>query len=141
MRAAPTDSSGVKSMHKSTVLAPLDDYFQSVNADSTDRNKKLSGVVDCFTPDGVIIDQNGVVYNGHDGIREFYSSASSPVSNIGFTATPDLSSGCCDGAGRIAVEIILSHPNGTIRVGDFFKFRDGKIEELHIFSARPVVKR
>jgi hypothetical protein len=128
-------------MDKSTVLAPLDNYFQSVNADSTDRNNKLARVVDCFTPDGLIIDQNGVVYNGHDGIREFYLSASSPVCNIGFKATPDLSSCCCDGAGRIAVEIILSHPNGMIRVGDFFKLRGGKIQELHIFSAQPVVKQ
>lgn len=123
--------------HIKSPVQKLQPYFSAVNLDvNQGKDAKLDAIVNTFSEDAVIVDQNGHSWNGRKGVHDFYSSAVSPVMHPGFHAVPDVTTAVTNG-NIIAVEIVLSGPEtGTIKVGDFFSFdAHGKITRLAVYKA------
>lgn len=121
------------------IPTPLATYFRDINLDE-DPDIKLAKILTVFSPTATLIDQNGKVYHGHDGIRSFYLSASSPVLNPGFSATPLLESMCTNGEGFVAIEICLSSYLYKVRIGDWFEIKNDLIQNMHVYTAKPIVE-
>ena len=116
-------------------LTPLRNYFDAVNMDGG-KQEKVGAITACFSENCVVRDQFGNEYKGKEGVASFYTSDSSPVFKAGFSASPDSSTVVVSDK-AIAVEILLAHKDGKVRVGDWFYLDNaGKITKLNIFAAQ-----
>jgi len=113
----------------------LNEYFLAVGSEAA-AEEKLASISECFTPDTKLIAANGTVFEGREGVKDFYSSPHSPVLRPGFKPVPDRETLCYSPDGKtIAVEIQLASPKGTLFVGDFFTFdASGLITRLRIYQ-------
>lgn len=124
----------------------LNAYFAAVSARGLSREDKLNGIVNCFSPDAVLITSDGSELHGHDGVRSFYGSELSPVMQRDDFTPRQVGNTLCWSDDGLTCAVILDLPekddpekdDAYQRVGDFFEFdaMTGKIIRLTVFSQR-----
>ena len=99
-------------------------YFDGVKAGDADAVAAL------FAPDAQLINAAGIL-KGADAIRRMYQNGLTPGA-----MTPSPHPPVVHGE-HVAVEIDLNANGASLKLGDFFTIRDGKIHSLTIYSLTP----
>lgn len=99
----------------------LDRYFAAI------RSRSMDQICSAFTPDAVLIGPAGL-YQGRRAIGDYYLENNLRAGSV------HIKEGTRYYAGRgIAMEILLTLDDKTLRLGDFFEIKDGLISRLNIY--------
>jgi len=120
----------------------LQRYFDAVSLplpanDTESRAEKLARIADTFAEDCVLIQPDGGVQHGREGVEAFYNSSSS-LKLPDFKPVPlKETMAYSDRGDLISVEIDLPlEENKVTRVGDFFTFSEkGLITRLRMYGS------
>src|SRR5438094_622300 len=99
-------------------------YFEGVKAGDADAVAAL------FAPDARLTNAAGIL-EGAAAIRRMYQNGLTPGAMTPSPCPPVVN------GDHVAVEIDLNANGVTLKLGDFFTIRDGKIESLTIYSLTP----
>eukprot|EP01126_Amoeba_proteus_P033166 TRINITY_DN3250_c0_g1_i1.p1 TRINITY_DN3250_c0_g1~~TRINITY_DN3250_c0_g1_i1.p1 ORF type:complete len:160 (-),score=22.39 TRINITY_DN3250_c0_g1_i1:62-541(-) len=110
---------------KKLAISGLEAYFAAVSLSGIKKEEKLDAIADVFTPTCTLL-ASGNEYNGHEGVRSFYSSSNSPVMRENFKPTPKWETLAF--LPDDTIDIVIDIQSQVVR--DFFTFQDGKISKL-----------